>query len=134
MTTGFIILTIAISLLKVIIASPPTFVVEWLLGKFALHSKLSEESATVTLSGKRLEGEDKTQFIRMFNEATFFDKYNEYNLPASNMGTPFIIDANTGKRRVTLSVYIYSGHADVFKHGKKKTVAYSLRSESLQEC
>ncbi|KZZ84123.1 YfmQ family protein [Bacillus sp. SJS] len=132
MTTWFIILLIVISTLKVVLASPPTFVMEWLLNKFALNARLSEETTTITLRGKRLEGEEKIQFIHQFNEATFFDRYDEYDVPSENTGTPLVIDTKKGKMDVRLSVYIYSNHVDVFKQYNKKAAAYSLRSETLQ--
>ncbi|MBS2967621.1 hypothetical protein J9317_02395 [Metabacillus sp. KIGAM252] len=133
MTTWFIILLIVISTLKVVLASPPTFVMEWLLNKFALHARLSEETTTITLRGKRLEGEEKTQFIHHFNEATFFDRYDEYDVPAENTGTPLVINTKKGKMDVLLDVYIYSDHVDVFKQDNKKAAAYSLRSDKLQD-
>ncbi|MGD6818774.1 YfmQ family protein [Metabacillus sp. 84] len=130
MTTGFIILLIILAGLKVVLASPPTFVVEWMLSKFAMHPKLEEPATTVTFDGKHLEGHDKAQFIDQFNEAIYYDQYEE--LP-SNDGKPLIIDTKKGKKDVRLFVYIYNDRIDVIKQYKQKTAAYSLLSDSLQE-
>ncbi|AZB41526.1 hypothetical protein CEF21_04010 [Bacillus sp. FJAT-42376] len=132
MATWLIIVLICVSTLKVVLASPPTFVMDWLLAKFALHAKVLEEDTTVTHMGKSLEGEEKIQFIQHFNEAVFFDRYDEYDVPGTNTGIPLVMVTKKGKKKVRLSVYIYSDHVDVFKQSSKKAAAYSLLSESLQ--
>lgn len=130
---------ILMGILKIVVSSLPNSTVGWLIGKFELHSKLSEANVIVTIDGKRLEGEDKAQVIRDFNEATFVERYYKFPgykqayLHPENRGTPLVIETKRGKKTVRLFVYIYNDHVDVVKQYKKKVVAYKLLSDSLQK-
>lgn len=132
----FIILT---SLVKIVLTCLPSGVVGWLLGKFEVHAKLNAENAVISLDGKRLEEKGKKQVIDQFNEAVFMEKYyiypgdEERYLNPENGGTPLVIDTKQGKKEVKLFVFRYDDHIDVIKQYKKKTIAYRLLSESLQE-
>ncbi|MFE0502950.1 YfmQ family protein [Peribacillus butanolivorans] len=139
MTLPVLILTILISVVKLLVTCLPTDAVNWILSKFKLHSELSDANCIVTNDGKRLEGEDKIQVINYFNEAIFLKKNHIFPgneqlfLHPENSGTPLVIDTKRGKKDVRLLVYIYNDHVDVVKQYKKKLVAYSLLSDSLQE-
>lgn len=139
MTWPVLILTIILSLLKLLVTCLPTDAVNWILSKFKIHSEISDANAIVTFDGKRLEGEDKIQVLNYFNEAKFLKKNHIFPgneklfLHPENSGTPIIIDVKRGKNDVRLHVYIYNDHVDVVKQYKNKVVAYSLLSESLQE-
>lgn len=117
----------------------PTGPVEWLISKFEIHSKLSDANVAVTIDGKLLEGEDKIQVINYFNEATFLKQHyvypgtEEFYLHPENSETPIVIDTKRGKKDVRLFVYRNNDHIDVVKQYKKKVVAYSLLSNSLQK-
>jgi hypothetical protein len=130
MTWPFIILLILAGLLKIVVTCLPTGVVEWLISKFELHPKLNDRTVTITIDGKRLEGEDKIQVINYFNEAIFLERYYK---PLENSGTPLVIDTKRGKNSVSIFVYIYNDRVDVIKTYKKKVVAYRLRSDNLQK-
>ena len=138
--TWLILLSIVISIVFIVMTSIPTGAVEWLSSKFEIHSKLSDTNTTVTIDGKRLEGEDKIQVIHDFNEAVFLKRHNIYQgteelfLHPKNGGIPLVIDTKKGKKEVRLFVYRYNDRVDVVKQYKKKLVAYSLRSDSLQKC
>ncbi|PFN24183.1 YfmQ family protein [Bacillus cereus] len=129
MTTWFIVTLFIFGALKVLVSSMPTSVVESIISRFELHQKLDEEHTTVSLDGKNIEGEKKTQVIHEFNEALFLDKHY---FPPRGEGTPIIIETKKGKRIITLSIYSYEEHVDVIKQYKKNVVAYRLRSKSLQ--
>lgn len=139
MTWPVLILTIILSLLKLLVTCLPTDAVNWILSKFKIHSEISDADAIVTFDGKRLEGEDKIQVLNYFNEAKFLKKNHIFPgneklfLHPENSGAPIIIDVKRGKNDVRLYVYIYNDHVDVVKQYKNKVVAYSLLSESLQE-
>ncbi|MFJ7512442.1 YfmQ family protein [Peribacillus simplex] len=139
MTLPVLILTIILSLLKLLVTCLPTDAVNWILSKFKMHSEISDANAIVTFDGKRLEGEDKIQVINYFNEAKFLKKNHIFPgneqlfLHPENSGTPIIIDTKRGKNDVRSFVYIYNDHVDVVKQYKNKVIAYSLLSESLQE-
>lgn len=64
-------LLILAGLVKVLFTCLPTSVVEWMIGKFELHPTLNDATATVTIEGKRVEGEDKNLIITYFNQALF---------------------------------------------------------------
>ncbi|MEH7120118.1 YfmQ family protein [Neobacillus vireti] len=137
--TWTIIIIILISLLKIIPTCLPTGSVEWLIKKFETHSKLSEETVTLTFGGKRLEGEAKNKVIKDFNEAIFLKKLyifpgtEELYLNPENSEPPLIIDTKRGKNEVKLFLYRYNDRIDVVKRDKKKVMAYSLLSENLQK-
>lgn len=128
---------ILICIVKILMTCLPTGAVEWLISKFEIHSKLSDANVTVTIGGKRLEGEDRIKVINYFNEATFLEKQyifpgnEELYLHPENSETPLVIDTKRGKKDVRLFVYSYNDHVDVVKQYKKKVVAYSVLSNSL---
>lgn len=130
---------ILISMVKILMTCLPTGAAEWLISKFEIHSKLSDANVTVTIDGKRLESEDRIQVINYFNEATFlkqqyiFPGTEELYLHPENGKTPLVIDTKRGKNEVRLFVFSYNDHVDVVKQYKKKVVAYSLLSDSLQK-
>ncbi|MGG2065573.1 YfmQ family protein [Bacillus sp. S14(2024)] len=130
MTTWFIVSLIIFGLIKIIVTSIPTSVVDSFVSKFELHPTLDDASVTVTFDGKRLQNEEKIKVITHFNEALFLDKYY---FPPQSSGTPVVIDTKRGKKDVRFSVYSYDDHVDVFRQYKKKVVAYSLRSDGLQK-
>ncbi|MEH7626786.1 YfmQ family protein [Bacillus subtilis] len=137
--TWAIVMLILMSLVKIVLTCLPTGVIEWLLGKFEVHAKLSDENARLSLDGKRLEGAEKQKVIDQFNEAVFLEKYyiypgdEERYLHPANGGTPLVIDTKKGKKDVKLFVYRYDDHIDVVKQYKKKVIAYRVLSESLQK-
>ncbi|MFD4818307.1 YfmQ family protein [Peribacillus butanolivorans] len=139
MTLPVLILTILLSLVKLLVTCLPTDAVNWIISKFKLHSELRDANCIVTIDGERLEGEDKIQVINYFNEAIFLKKNHIFPgneqlfLHPENSGTPLVIDTKSGKKDVRLLVHIYNDHVDVVKQYKKKLVAYSLLSDSLQE-
>ncbi|MFC3885517.1 YfmQ family protein [Bacillus songklensis] len=130
MTWPFVLLLILAALAKVVLTCLPTSVVEWFISKFELHPTISDATVTVTIDGKRLEGEEKIQVINDFNEAMFLEKYD---IHPENSGTPLVIDTKKGKNNVRFFVYSYNDRVDVVKQYKKKVVAYRLRSDSLQK-
>ncbi|MGE7685248.1 YfmQ family protein [Peribacillus simplex] len=139
MTLPVLILTIILSLLKILVSCLPTDAVNWIISKFKIHSEISDENAIVTFEGKRLEGEEKIQVINYFNNARFLKKNHIFPgneqlfLHPGNSGSPLVIDTKRGKKDVRLFVYIYNDQVDVVKQYKKKVISYSLFSDSLQE-
>lgn len=140
MTLPVLILTIILSLLKLLVTCLPTDAVNWIINKFKIHSEISDENAIVTFDGKRLEGEEKNQVINYFNNARFLKKNHIFPgneqlfLHPENSGIPLVIDTKRSKKDVRLFVYIYNDHVDVVKQYKKKVISYSLLSDNLQEC
>ncbi len=116
--TWLILLSIVISIVFIVMTSIPTGAVEWLSSKFEIHSKLSDSNTTVTIDGKRLEGEDKIQVIHDFNEAVFLKRHNIYQgteelfLHPKNGEIPLVIDTKKGKKEVRLFVYRYNDRVD----------------------
>ncbi|MGJ7920931.1 YfmQ family protein [Neobacillus sp. LXY-4] len=138
MTMGVLLSIVLLSLIKILMTCLPTGTVEWLLGKFEIHSKMNKDLVTITINGIPFDEEKKDTLVNFFNQAIFMEKY--YIWPGTEQsyinpkygGTPIIIDSKKGKRDVRLLVFIYSDRVDVVKQSNKKLVAYSLYSESLQ--
>ncbi|EOP27787.1 hypothetical protein COM21_05630 [Bacillus toyonensis] len=129
MTTWFIVLLVVFGAFKIIVSSLPNSVIESIISKYETHPQLEEENVTVTINGKSVEDEKKSQIIHDFNEGLFLDRYYA---PPQNESTPLIINAKRGKKDFTFYIYSHEEHVDVVKQHKKKVVAYSLRSKNLQ--
>lgn len=138
--TVFWIVGIISSIVIIISTSLTNNAVERIISKFEIHPKLIDENVIVTIDGKRLEGKDKIQVINDFNEAIYLKRYyiirgtEELYLHPVNNVPPLIIDISNDKKDIRLFVYRYKDRVDVIKRYKKKMVAYSLRSDSLQKC
>jgi hypothetical protein len=137
--TWTIISIILLSFVKLLITCLPTGPVEWLIKKFETHSKLSEDQINLTIGGKPLAGVNKTKIINDFNEALFLKKHyifpgtEDLFLNPDNSEPPIVIDTKRGKKEVKLFLYRYNDRIDVVKQEKKKIIAYSLSSDSLQK-
>ncbi|MDA1674587.1 YfmQ family protein [Bacillus cereus group sp. TH152-1LC] len=128
MTTWFIVALIIFGLLKIIVTSIPTSVVDSLISRFELHPKLGDEEVTITIEDRILQGEEKTQIINYFNDAIFVE---QYYAPPINNGTPIVIGTKRGKTDIRFFIYIHDEHVDVVKKYKKKVIAYKLLSREL---
>jgi len=139
MTWAVILPIILFSLFKIAITSLPTGAIEWIFSKFGVHSKLNDADVTVTINGITLEGEDKAEIIKAFNEATFLEKQyvwpgtEQSYLNPEDSGTPLTILTKRGKMDVKILLFRYPDHVDVVKQYKKKVVAYSLLANDLQK-
>lgn len=139
MTWTAILVIILASTAKILVSCLPTPVVERLIGRFEMHAKLNAENAIVTIDGKPLEEEKKIQVIHYFNESTFLKQYyifpgnEKLFLHPENSETPLVIDTKRGKKDVKLFLYCYEDHVDVVRQYKKKVIAYSVLSKSLQK-
>lgn len=133
-----ILFLILISLVKVLPTVLPLGAVEWIMGKFATHTKLDDHKVSVTIDNHYLDHEEKKVFIKYFNEAIFMEKYYIYPgteqsfLPPEKNGKHIIIDAEMGKNSVTLYLYNGKNSIDVVKQFRKKVIAYNIHSENLQ--
>ncbi|MCY8234870.1 YfmQ family protein [Priestia endophytica] len=130
MTWFFVVSLVILSLVKITVASPPTFLAEWFVHKFQLHPKLEEKDITIKKGERLLEGEEKGQMLHGFNEGTFL---NRYDISPRRSGTPLVFEERKGKKTLIFFVYPYSDHVDVFKQNRKSTVAYRLFAEQLHE-
>jgi Uncharacterised protein from bacillus cereus group len=119
-----------VSLLKIVITSPPNFIAEWFVTKCELHPNLDEKDVNIKIGENQLVGEDKDEALRSFNEAVFL---NRYDLFPQTKGIPMIIESKKKNKPTKFLVYIYSDYIDVFKHSKKTIVAYRIFSDVLQE-
>ncbi len=117
----------------------PTKAVERLIKKLEIHSKLNNSNVSMTINGKRLEGKEKLQVIKDFNQADFLKRYHihrgteEYYLDPKDSKTRFVIETKQGQKDIKLFIYCYRDHIDVVKQYKKKLIAYSLHSDVLQK-
>ena len=138
MTWTVLIVTILVSLLKILATCLPTGVVAWLLNKFATHPKLDVANTTISFEGKLLAEKDKRQIIKDFNEAILSEKHYVYPgneesfLYPEDGETPLVIQTKIGKSGVKLFVYKYNDRVYVAKQFKKKVTAYSLFPDNFQ--
>ncbi|WP_404357334.1 YfmQ family protein [Cytobacillus firmus] len=136
MTWAVLVPIILVSLLKIVVTCMPTGTVNWLIRKFETHSRLDVKEVTVTIGDNRLEDEEKLQIINQFNEGIFIKKHyihpgnEQLFLQPEISGIPIVIEFLQGDE--TVFVYSYNDRIDVVKQRRKKVIAYSLISDSLQ--
>ncbi|MBG9655175.1 YfmQ family protein [Cytobacillus firmus] len=136
MTWAVLVPIILVSLLKIVLTCMPTGTVNWLIRKFETHSRLDEKEVTVTIGDHRLEDKEKLRFINQFNEGIFIKKHyihpgnEQLFLQPEKCGTPIVIEFLD--RDDKLFIFSYKDRIDVVKQRRKKVIAYSLISDSLQ--
>ncbi|UYO34351.1 YfmQ family protein [Bacillus zhangzhouensis] len=133
---------VVFSLLKLVVTSLPSGVVERLFSRYAVHAKVTSDLTTMTFQGRPLDDQQTSEIIQHFNDAIFIERYYIYPgdeerfLHPQEGPTPLIMQTKLGRHDVTLYLYHYDDHVDVvrqFTHKpKKKLMAYRLRSEPLQ--
>lgn len=134
---------VVFSLLKLLVTSLPSGVVERLFSRYAVHAKVTSDQTTMTFQGGRpLDDQQTSEIIQHFNDAIFIERYYIYPgdeerfLHPQEGPAPLTMQTKLGKHDVTLYLYHYDDHVDVvrqFTHKpKKKLTAYRLRSEPLQ--
>ncbi|MEK5297631.1 MULTISPECIES: YfmQ family protein [Bacillus] len=133
---------VVFSLLKLLVTSLPSGVVERLFSRYAVHAKVTSDQTTMTFQGRPLDDQRTSEIIQHFNDAIFIERYYIYPgdeerfLHPQEGPAPLTMQTKLGKHDVTLYLYHYDDHVDVvrqFTHKpKKKLTAYRLRSEPLQ--
>lgn len=133
------ILIILLGAILKFLMTPPSALVAWVLGKFALHPKLDSKDIHVTFNGTELAEGEKIKFNDYFNEALFLERQhifpgNEKSfLNPDTTIIPFVIKVKSRKKETNFFVYCNDDNIDVVKQRKKKVACYSLSSESLQK-
>lgn len=133
---------VVFSLLKLLVTSLPSGVVERLFSRYAVHAKVTSDQTNMTFQGRPLDDQQKSKIIQHFNDAIFIERYYIYPgdeerfLHPKEGPAPLTMQTKIGKQDVTLYLFHYDDHVDVvrqFTHKpKKKLTAYRLRSEPLQ--
>ncbi|MDF2001254.1 YfmQ family protein [Bacillus pumilus] len=133
---------VVFSLLKLLVTSLPSGVVERLFSRYAVHAKVTSDQTTIMFEDRPLNDQQVSEIIRHFNDAIFIERYYIYPgdeerfLHPQEGPAPLTMQTKLGKHDVTLYLYHYDDHVDVvrqFTHKpKKKLTAYRLRSEPLQ--
>ena len=77
MTTWFIVLLVVFGAFKIIVSSLPNSVIESIISKYETHPQLEEENVTVTINGKSVEDEKKSQIIHDFIGQAHFGRNRE---------------------------------------------------------
>ncbi|WLV25233.1 YfmQ family protein [Aciduricibacillus chroicocephali] len=138
MTTGAIIITAILALLKLLVTCLPNDAVKWITKKFELHPEISSADTTISYEGKELSDSQKEMLVKHFNEAQFlksqhiFPGNEELFLHPATGVTPVIIDTKQNKKDIRLYMFGYNDSIDIVKQHKKKLQAYTLSSEILQ--
>ncbi|PRR93077.1 MULTISPECIES: YfmQ family protein [unclassified Bacillus (in: firmicutes)] len=133
---------VVFSLLKLLVTSLPSGVVERLFSRYAVHAKVTSDQTTIMFEDRPLDDQQTSEIIQHFNDAIFIERYYIYPgdeerfLHPQEGSAPLTMQTKLGKHDVTLYLYHYDDHVDVvrqFTHKpKKKLTAYRLRSEPLQ--
>nr|MDH3177265.1 YfmQ family protein [Bacillus pumilus] len=133
---------VVFSLLKLLVTSLPSGVVERLFSRYAVHAKVTSDHTTIMFEDRPLDDQQASEIIQHFNDAIFIERYYIYPgdeerfLRPQEGPAPLTMKTKLGKHDVTLYLYHYDDHVDVvrqFTHKpKKKLTAYRLRSEPLQ--
>nr|WP_233230730.1 YfmQ family protein [Bacillus pumilus] len=133
---------VVFSLLKLLVTSLPSGVVERLFSRYAVHAKITSDQTTIMFQDRPLDDQQTSEIIQHFNDAIFIERYYIYPgdeerfLHPQEGPAPLTMQTKLGKHDVTLYLYHYDDHVDVvrqFTHKpKKKLTAYRLRSEPLQ--
>ncbi|MER3125815.1 YfmQ family protein [Bacillus pumilus] len=133
---------VVFSLLKLLVTSLPSGVVERLFSRYAVHAKITSDQTTIMFQDRPLDDQQTSEIIQHFNDAIFIERYYIYPgdeerfLHPQEGPAPLTMQTKLGKHNVTLYLYHYDDHVDVvrqFTHKpKKKLTAYRLRSEPLQ--
>ncbi|WP_144486459.1 YfmQ family protein [Bacillus pumilus] len=134
---------VVFSLLKLLVTSLPSGVVERLFSRYAVHAKVTSDQTTIMFEDRPLDDQQASDIIQHFNDAIFIERYYIYPgdeerfLHPQEGPAPLTMQTKLGKHDVTLYLYHYDDHVDVvrqFTHKpKKKLTAYRLRSEPLQK-
>lgn len=125
MTVWFVVLLVVFGLFKIIVTSMPNSFIESLSKKFELHPTLKEDEVTIKRNDKEIQGEEKSNILHAFNDATFVERYY---FPPQNHTTAIVIYT---KKNVIFSLYQHEEHIDVIKQYKKKIVGYRILSKTL---
>lgn len=133
---------VVFSLLKLLVTSLPSGVVERLFSRYSVHAKVTSDQTTIMFEDRPLDDQQTSEIIQHFNDAIFIERYYIYPgdeerfLHPQEGPAPLTMQTKIGKHDVTLYLYHYDDHVDVvrqFTHKpKKKLTAYRLRSEPLQ--
>ncbi|MDR4996104.1 YfmQ family protein [Bacillus altitudinis] len=133
---------VVFSLLKLLVTSLPSGVVERLFSRYAVHAKVPSDQTTIMFEDHPLNDQQASEIIQHFNDAIFIERYYIYPgdeerfLRPQEGLAPLTMQTKLGKHDVTLYLYHYDDHVDVvrqFTHKPtKKLTAYRLRSEPLQ--
>lgn len=133
---------VVFSLLKLLVTSLPSGVVERLFSRYAVHAKVTSDQTTIMFEDHPLDDQQASEIIQHFNDAIFIERYYIYPgdeerfLRPQEGPAPLTMQTKLGKHDVILYLYHYDDHVDVvrqFTHKPtKKLTAYRLRSEPLQ--
>ncbi|MFS0656443.1 YfmQ family protein [Bacillus sp. 179-C3.3 HS] len=133
---------VVFSLLKLLVTSLPSGVIERLFNRYAVHAKITSDQTNMTFQDRPLDDQQTSQVIQYFNDAIFIERYyihpgDEERFLHPNEGpAPLTVQTKLGKQDVTFYLFHYDDHIDVVRQythqPKKKLTAYRLRSEPLQ--
>ncbi len=69
---------VVFSLLKLLVTSLPSGVVERLFSRYAVHAKVTSDQTTMTFQGRPLDDQQTSEIIQHFNDAIFIERYYIY--------------------------------------------------------
>ncbi|MCW6698145.1 YfmQ family protein [Bacillus sp. RP12] len=69
---------VVFSLLKLLVTSLPSGVVERLFSRYAVHAKVTSDQTTIMFEDRPLNDQQVSEIIRHFNDAIFIERYYIY--------------------------------------------------------
>lgn len=137
--TWWAVLLVLVGVIVKFATSPPSALVGWVVGKFALHPKLDSKDVTVTFNGQKLDAEERNLIMNYFNEALFLERNHIFPgnedafLNPDTDITPIVINVKRKNKETNFFLYCSNEQIDVVKQWNKKVASYSLSSEPLQK-
>lgn len=138
-TWTVILVSIIISLVKILMTCLPTGVVNWLLSLFEVHPKLEASKVAVNIGEFQMGPGETRDFVKLWNESISMQKHyiwpgTEHNyINRDSSGSRIIITTKMGKHELKIIAFVEKDQIEVVKHWKRKIVAYSLSSDKLYE-
>ncbi|MBC3730249.1 YfmQ family protein, partial [Bacillus pumilus] len=66
---------VVFSLLKLLVTSLPSGVVERLFSRYAVHAKVTSDQTTIMFEDRPLDDQQASDIIQHFNDAIFIERY-----------------------------------------------------------
>lgn len=108
--------------------SPPTAISEWAFGRIAVHPKLNLESI-IEIRHVRLSQDDKSSFIKCWNEANYLYTYELIQPDELEPSIPVVVKERRSIHKLQL-VPRYD-YVNVIKQSGRSIKAYRVSSTQL---
>lgn len=109
--------------------TPPSWLVNRVVGRFSLHPTLPSEKVTVSVDKREVTGELRDRIVHDFNTAIFLERLDIP--PWHESPPPVTIQTERRGKAVMYALYASGSHVDVTRTGLGKPVTYRVDSVAL---